>query len=650
MARFTGSGSGSGIPGPTGPQGDSAYEIAVENGFVGTEQEWLDSLGGGTADLGDFTFTDNVAAVNNAQNMILNTTNGEDFATKAQLVLDPNNYAARLIATDNFRTSDFTTGDWVSATWTTDGGSGSYISFVNAVGLINYLENTISNQGNVQILVNGAALGDFIYYNLASPDVTIYIGNLGPSEDPTVSSIQFQYTPSSKIEIDYDEGDILIDGKGLDVIVRSDDDIYIEAGGDDLFLRASDDIRFTANWASSDGLGDKLWRMDANGQFQLPGDGYISNPIDSSGDGYNNDTMHLVPDSSLESDQYIILDPTSPNHIHIRPGGTIDGSTAELYIGGERTHVVQDDGAHEVRISTGSTININTYLNINGESNSNFIAESGPIMVDVGYKVNVDGIDYVVAAVTPDTPAPGNVLVSVPGATFQNGQSYTFRGDDGTDNNWMFGSDGYLYGPNEGGLYIQGIDNPDSNLYINSGNSITLSGASGEFLNDSEDPNNQIATIGDISNEIPNVILQYSPTFTATGLTFTGSGTTYPTYNSFYVKSGKMVSFAIEVNLSTVTNFGTGQYKLQLPFTPAFGHNHFSGWANVDPAANPDVPNGHVILNVDHAGLTDVLDLHYLKQAGGAHTPIIEGLFLQGTPVTLTASSKIYVSGTYIAQ
>ena len=27
-----------------GPQGKSAYEIAVEHGFTGTEEEWLESL------------------------------------------------------------------------------------------------------------------------------------------------------------------------------------------------------------------------------------------------------------------------------------------------------------------------------------------------------------------------------------------------------------------------------------------------------------------------------------------------------------------------------------------------------------------------------------------------------------------------------
>lgn len=35
-----------GPPGPQGPQGLSAYEVAVENGFVGTEEEWLASLVG----------------------------------------------------------------------------------------------------------------------------------------------------------------------------------------------------------------------------------------------------------------------------------------------------------------------------------------------------------------------------------------------------------------------------------------------------------------------------------------------------------------------------------------------------------------------------------------------------------------------------
>ena len=34
-------------------QGKSAYEIAVENGFIGTEEEWLNSLAGSSPTIGD---------------------------------------------------------------------------------------------------------------------------------------------------------------------------------------------------------------------------------------------------------------------------------------------------------------------------------------------------------------------------------------------------------------------------------------------------------------------------------------------------------------------------------------------------------------------------------------------------------------------
>jgi hypothetical protein len=56
--------------------------------------------------------------------------------------------------------------------------------------------------------------------------------------------------------------------------------------------------------------------------------------------------MRLVPDmQGLEdTDQYIILDPTSPGHIHIRAGGTQDSSQAILYFGGENSHVKIDSG------------------------------------------------------------------------------------------------------------------------------------------------------------------------------------------------------------------------------------------------------------------------------------------------------------------
>jgi hypothetical protein len=143
-------------------------------------------------------------------------------------------------------------------------------------------------------------------------------------------------------------------------------------------------------------------------------------------------------------------------------------------------------------------------------------------------------------------------------------------------------------------------------------------------------------------------VTRWSPNFRATGLTFTGTGATYPTYNSHYVKNGRSVTFFIEIDMTTVTNFGTGQYIAELPFMPLTGTmNHFQAWSLVDPAVNPDI-SGHVVLQADHLANTKDLDLHYLKQAGGANSPLMEALFKQGTPATLTTSSKIYINGTYI--
>lgn len=143
--------------------------------------------------------------------------------------------------------------------------------------------------------------------------------------------------------------------------------------------------------------------------------------------------------------------------------------------------------------------------------------------------------------------------------------------------------------------------------------------------------------------------VRWTPSFTATGLTFTGSGSTHPTYNSYYVKQGQLVSFWIAVDCATVTSFGTGQLNLQLPFAPLAGTmNHFSGWVFVDETANPDLA-GHIIVNADHLPNTQTLDLHYIKQQGGANSPVMEAMLKQNTPVVLTANTNIYVNGTYIS-
>jgi hypothetical protein len=66
----------------------------------------------------------------------------------------------------------------------------------------------------------------------------------------------------------------------------------------------------------------------------------------SSGDGAGYSTIELIPDTNATIDQYLIIDPTEPSHIHIRAGGTQDESDAYLFLGGEETFFRVVDGGN----------------------------------------------------------------------------------------------------------------------------------------------------------------------------------------------------------------------------------------------------------------------------------------------------------------
>jgi hypothetical protein len=91
--------------------------------------------------------------------------------------------------------------------------------------------------------------------------------------------------------------------------------------------------------------------------------------------------MRLVPDSlGLEdADQYIILDPTSPGHIHIRAGGTQDNSQAILFFGGENSYVKVDSGPNPpVSIASSSNVwTFGTNGNLTLPANGSIVNSSG---------------------------------------------------------------------------------------------------------------------------------------------------------------------------------------------------------------------------------------------------------------------------------
>lgn len=80
--------------------------------------------------------------------------------------------------------------------------------------------------------------------------------------------------------------------------------------------------------------------------LKLQNAGLINNP---------SGLLELNPDETNEDDRYIVIDPTAPNHIHLRAGGTIDASTADLFLGGEQNYVKVSDDSANVEIRTNNT-------------------------------------------------------------------------------------------------------------------------------------------------------------------------------------------------------------------------------------------------------------------------------------------------------
>jgi hypothetical protein len=120
-------------------------------------------------------------------------------------------------------------------------------------------------------------------------------------------------------------------------------------------------LNHDANVSIGTDNGNFEWSFDNTGNLTLPED----NPTIIGGGNAGIDgggTINLIPDASLAAgDQYLIVDPTGPNHIHIRAGGTGDASGADLILGAENTKVTVSDSSQNVTITTvdglGNTFN-----------------------------------------------------------------------------------------------------------------------------------------------------------------------------------------------------------------------------------------------------------------------------------------------------
>jgi hypothetical protein len=190
--------------------------------------------------------------------------------------------------------------------------------------------------------------------------------------------------------------------------------------------------------------------------------------------------------------------------------------------------------------------------------------------------------------------------------------------------------------PTNGGVVLgnnktEQVSSDGSNLTLEADNDIILyPGSSYAYLGTpTVGGETRIATRGYV-DALGTTTSTYSPSWTGTGLAYTGT----PAVGS-YVKIGKLVTFHIQVTLTNVTNFGTGQYFITLPFAPIGDYAFRDG--GIHAAGN------HYTVMADAEAGTTSMDLWYIASSG-QDMPMDHN-----SPHTLTTTSKFYINGTYIA-
>jgi hypothetical protein len=266
-----------------------------------------------------------------------------------------------------------------------------------------------------------------------------------------------------------------------------------------------------------------------------------------------------------------------------------------------------------------------------------------------------NGIDYAAGSVVefqgssyyhPDgqfssysPPTNGWLLVSSKGDTGENGADGAdgAPGADGND-----GSPGLVYLGNyvSGNGYVANlavVKGSDNNLYI-----ATSSGGLGDPVGNSAEwsiflPKGSDGSDGADGEDAETVS---ETSFTVNG----GSLGTMPTFNGAplfsgsYVKTGPLVHFQIQVDMDNITNFGTGQYYVDLPFPAKYGYQVREGCLHDISTDRQYAIGGHVFAGQSRLNL-------FFTDTNGQDQE-----FDHNSPVTLAIADNFHIAGTYISE
>jgi hypothetical protein len=114
-----------------------------------------------------------------------------------------------------------------------------------------------------------------------------------------------------------------------------------------------------------------------------------------------------------------------------------------------------------------------------------------------------------------------------------------------------------------------------------------------------------------------------------------------PLFSGSYIKIGNLVHFQIQVDMDNITNFGSGQYFVSIPFPSKYGYMFRCGCLH-------DESTGREYHISGHASQGDDKILLYTSDTQGNN--LYDFPFTSTEPVTLNALDNFHIAGSYIIQ
>jgi hypothetical protein len=130
-------------------------------------------------------------------------------------------------------------------------------------------------------------------------------------------------------------------------------------------------------------------------------------------------------------------------------------------------------------------------------------------------------------------------------------------------------------------------------------------------------------------------IYSYSPVWSGTGLTFSGTPAT-----GNYIKVGNLIIVQIDVNFTNVTNFGTGQYSITVPVESMYHTDVYGG--SVHNIVNQGVD--HYSLKGHLSDNSNVMTLWNIKSSASDEP------FDHNSPFGLETTDKFHMNFSYICE